>query len=76
MSSGNPNAQPGGREPVIKLCAACGEKFPCSARGGGCWCEEMTLGRDALRDLRERYCDCLCPRCLSVAAAQPAKKAQ
>ena len=74
MSGGRPNAQPAGCGPEWKACAACGEKFSCAARAAGCWCEATKLTKETLSELRGRYSDCLCPRCLSAAASRPVGK--
>jgi len=55
--------------PTQKKCAACGQQFSCGAPGPGCWCEDVHLSPAALAQLRARYADCLCPRCL--AAVEP-----
>ena len=46
-----------------KRCSKCGAEFDC---GGlfGCWCRDVKLDRATLAALKERYDDCLCPRCL------------
>jgi len=33
-----------------------------------CWCADVNLSAEAAADLRERFCGCLCPRCLTLAA--------
>jgi Cysteine-rich CWC len=76
INGGSPNAQPVGCGPEVKVCAACGETFSCAARAAGCWCEETKLTKEALIELRARYSDCLCPRCLWAAASPPAGKTQ
>jgi hypothetical protein len=35
-----------------------------------CWCAEVKLSGEAAADLRGRVADCLCPRCLALAAAE------
>jgi Cysteine-rich CWC len=55
--------------PTQKKCGACGELFACGAPGPDCWCEVVKLSPAALAQLRARYADCLCPRCL--AAVEP-----
>jgi hypothetical protein len=47
-----------------KICGACGESFECAAPERGCWCEAIELDLETLSALRERFTDCLCPRCL------------
>ena len=47
-----------------KTCEACGAAFTCSASGAGCWCADVELSGGALAELRERFRDCLCQRCL------------
>ncbi len=48
------------------ICESCGAEFPCGAKIGECWCFKMELPSASLADLRGRYKDCLCERCLSV----------
>jgi len=31
----------------------------------GCWCRDVKLDRAQLDVLKQRYVDCLCPRCLA-----------
>jgi hypothetical protein len=52
-----------------KRCPACGTSFDC---GGlfGCWCRKVPLDEAVLRDLRERYRDCLCQACLEAHATR------
>jgi len=47
-----------------KRCSKCGVAFEC---GGlfGCWCRDVKLDRAQLDVLKQRYVDCLCPRCLA-----------
>jgi hypothetical protein len=67
MSAGTTGPQAVGNTPAQKACAACGEKFPCSASTATCWCESVKLGQNTLNKIRARFSDCLCPRCLSAA---------
>ena len=53
-----------------KICSYCGEPFECASPQGGCWCESIALDRETLAVLRERYTDCLCPRCLKEFAGR------
>jgi hypothetical protein len=76
MNGGSPNAQAARCEPEAKVCAACGGQFSCAARAAGCWCEEVKLTNQALNELRGRFADCLCPRCLSAASAQRVRNAE
>lgn len=48
-----------------KTCSLCGERIDCADGRPGCWCEETTLRREALTDLRLLAPDCVCPACLS-----------
>jgi len=70
MSGGEPELKLPGSAPTLKSCAACGEEFSCGAPAAGCWCEELQITREGLRDLHARYPDCLCRRCLSAAASK------
>jgi len=47
-----------------RRCEACGSEFTCGASLAGCWCSEIPLTDEIRRDLRARYSDCLCRRCL------------
>jgi len=67
MSAGFTGPQTVGNSPAQKICEACGEKFSCSISTGSCWCEGVKLEQKTLSELRARYGDCLCPRCLSAA---------
>jgi hypothetical protein len=75
MSGGEPELTLLGAAPTLKTCAACGVEFSCGAPAAGCWCEDVSVAREVLLQLRARYADCLCRRCLSAAAA-PASSAQ
>jgi len=55
-----------------KTCEACGATFTCSASGAECWCAGVELRGGALAELRERFQDCLCPRCLPREGQAPA----
>ena len=48
-----------------KTCSRCGRRFNCGHGEPGCWCESITLSREALAELRRIADDCLCPTCLS-----------
>jgi hypothetical protein len=69
MSGGEPELTVLGIPPTLKSCAACGESFSCGAPVAGCWCEEVSVAREVLLQLRARYADCLCRRCLTAVAA-------
>jgi hypothetical protein len=75
MSGGEPERELPGTAPTLKKCAACGESFSCGAPAAGCWCEEVEVAAEVLVALRARYADCLCRRCLSVAAVSSAQRA-
>jgi hypothetical protein len=62
--------------PVIVLssmqtqtCESCGREFGCGAADDACWCSDLALGPERLAILREHFERCLCPDCLTVAAA-------
>jgi hypothetical protein len=57
----------------LKNCAACGESFSCGVPAAGCWCEGVQVAAEDLVALRARHADCLCRRCLVVAAATSAQ---
>jgi hypothetical protein len=73
VNSGEPNAPSAGETPAQKqkTCPACGAQFGCMAAAiESCWCAEVKLSGEATADLRARFADCLCPRCLALAAAR------
>jgi hypothetical protein len=52
-----------------KICGACGAGFECGAPSRTCWCESVKVSAETLASLRERFGDCLCPRCLEQFAS-------
>lgn len=50
---------------VNKICPRCHGSFHCDVKEG-CWCENVTLGKDTLKKLRRDYIDCLCEKCLKT----------
>ena len=61
------NPQPGVRPRLGR--ASCGRSFGCGAAEGSCWCAEVELDDAARARLAASYDGCLCPACLSRAAA-------
>ncbi|MFN0277083.1 MAG: cysteine-rich CWC family protein [Pyrinomonadaceae bacterium] len=57
-----------------KTCESCGETFGCGAKLDGCWCAELTISPEAADEIKAKFDDCLCPKCLS-AIAETAKSA-
>jgi len=56
-------------------CSRCGRRFHCGAADSEpCWCVSLTLDRDLLARLNERYRGCLCGPCLNELADSPQKK--
>lgn len=49
-----------------KTCESCGEPFGCGAKLDGCWCVDVELDPVIADDLKAKYEDCLCPKCLRV----------
>ncbi|MDO8519830.1 MAG: cysteine-rich CWC family protein [Deltaproteobacteria bacterium] len=45
-----------------KVCEACGEPFPCNP--GNCWCDEVTVDEKTRQNLKAKFNDCLCEKCL------------
>ena len=68
VTATNLGTQSDGYAPTQKECEACGEMFDCGAPELGCWCEDVKLASESTAQLRARHSDCLCPRCLAVAA--------
>jgi hypothetical protein len=53
--------------PERKVCPVCGASFGCMAAQGTCWCADVKLSAEEAANLRSRFSDCLCPRCLALA---------
>jgi ribosomal protein L34E len=52
-------------------CARCGEAFHCGVDDDKpCWCSQVKLNPQTLRDLEQRYRGCLCGTCLMAMQAQ------
>ncbi len=47
-----------------KICESCGAKFGCGAKLDGCWCAEVDVPPPVAADLKAKFKDCLCPKCL------------
>ena len=55
-------------------CPRCGGGFHCGVNDEQpCACTTIALDAQTLARLRERYAGCLCLRCLSAVAADPAQ---
>jgi hypothetical protein len=53
-----------------QVCESCGREFGCGAdQEEPCWCGDVELDAQRLAILREHFERCLCPDCLTVAAA-------
>jgi len=70
VNIGEPKAPSAGESTEQKSCPVCGAHFGCNAAQEACWCAEVNLSSEATADLRARFTDCLCPRCLALAAAE------
>ncbi len=49
-----------------KKCSKCNVDFECGNEKPGCWCEELFLDIATLKELKEKYDNCLCPQCLKL----------
>jgi len=49
---------------MIKKCVICNQEFECT-ENGQCWCMQYKYSETLLKELRNKYADCLCPSCLS-----------
>jgi len=47
-----------------KKCESCGEPFGCGANSESCWCSGVALSNDAASEVRSKFSDCLCSKCL------------
>jgi hypothetical protein len=70
LNIGEPKAPSAGDGTEQKSCPVCGVRFGCMAAQAACWCAEVNLSSKATADLRARFTGCLCPRCLTLAAAE------
>ena len=70
MNVGEPKPPLVGDGTEQKSCPVCGARFGCMAAQEAFWCTEVNLNGKAAADLRARFTDCLCPRCLAPAAAE------
>lgn len=48
------------------ICESCRKEFSCGANAGKCWCFEVELKSVALEEIREKFEQCLCKRCLEA----------
>ena len=54
-----------------KICPKCGKEFECK-HDKTCFCTRYSLSKEALRELKEKYDNCLCEDCLrQYAVKQP-----
>ncbi|HEY6160420.1 MAG TPA: cysteine-rich CWC family protein [Bacteroidia bacterium] len=47
-----------------KNCSKCGGSFDCCNETKGCWCENYSLDEGTLKELEEKFENCLCENCL------------
>ncbi len=47
------------------VCESCGESFSCGSKTGDCWCFDVEIGTETLADIKTKYKDCLCNKCLT-----------
>ena len=55
-------------------CPRCGGAFACGVgadRATPCFCVSYALGAERLAELRAKWSDCLCERCLAALANDP-----
>jgi hypothetical protein len=69
VNTSEPKAPSAGESTAQKICPVCGARFGCAAAQEVCWCAEVKLSSKATAELRAQFADCLCPRCLALAAA-------
>ena len=74
MNTGEPKAPSAGESTEQKTCPVCGARFGCMAAQESCWCTRVKLSSDATADLKARFSDCLCPRCLMLAAEREVRQ--
>ena len=47
-----------------KKCSKCEMPFECCNEKMGCWCEDLHIDLETLKELKSKYDNCLCPNCL------------
>ncbi|PJZ24087.1 hypothetical protein CH352_00090 [Leptospira hartskeerlii] len=50
---------------IQRKCPQCSNILECGAEQGTCWCFDIQLDREVLKNIREMYDDCLCKNCLA-----------
>jgi cysteine-rich CWC protein len=56
---------------VQKVCAKCGLPFECASPASDCWCMTVLAWESVRASALEKYKDCLCKTCLSLAFYHP-----
>jgi hypothetical protein len=56
----------------ILQCQLCGGSFVCRKSSGGCWCANVRVPAEALKELEASAKDCVCPKCLDKFARKGA----
>jgi hypothetical protein len=51
---------------MVKKCSKCYNSFDCCNEKEGCWCENVFLDLETLKDLKNTFDNCLCAECLKV----------
>lgn len=49
---------------IPKTCPKCGAAFFCGSKTNSCWCTNYTLDEATLKQISEKYADCLCEDCI------------
>lgn len=57
-----------GKYKKLSVCESCGETFGCGARLDECWCNDVIISEESAADLKAKFGDCLCPKCLAKIA--------
>ncbi len=57
-----------------KKCSKCNSVFECGHEKPGCWCENLFLDLNTLKELKDNYDNCLCPACLKSFSERAVKK--
>ena len=47
-----------------KICESCRAEFGCGAKLDGCWCTKLELAEPQAAQIKAKFGDCLCPKCL------------
>ncbi|RMH33824.1 MAG: hypothetical protein D6687_05330 [Acidobacteria bacterium] len=60
----------------IRICPSCRREFHCGANNQTCWCFDISLASSTLKELAQRFKECLCLECLLKFEKSQSRQAQ